>query len=330
MLRRIGFIALLYALLGEYYDTFTYSISDFSDVAETGNFTCDEVMRWVSTEKHYSNDRKKVLFSLLKSQSCINKDEANIRSIELKDISYGWAQTKNQKSFFYNPHEKGNAHYKDCSIHDDYAVSFLSNFSINNNFSHFLHGLLRLFCALLDARYIVWDKKRSAFRKQHNYTIWLDENFRLTDDKRVWLNSFDSELRSLAKVPAKGQCIASNRLLYGNGCTRLLPPEKWFGYPGCRAAEVLPAFGTFLRQRYMALPAEELRIIDDMEYSKTDPGLRVAFAVRDVGAKTGMRQVSNLEQVQSLIKKTQHIRSSMENVTFEVKYDIPYVTFLFG
>jgi hypothetical protein len=45
--------------------------------------------------------------------------------------------------------------------------------------------------------------------------------------------------------------------------------------------------------------------------------LRVAFAVRDVGAETGRREISNLLDVQRELVRNQHIRTSTENITFE-------------
>ena len=39
--------------------------------------------------------------------------------------------------------------------------------------------------------------------------------------------------------------------------------EKWFGYPGCRANEMLPAFGHYMRQTHMALGADELKLVDE-------------------------------------------------------------------
>lgn len=285
---------------------------DLAKVPETGNYTCDEMVRWLGNEKHYSNDKKDVLFSFLVDKHCESQP-----TVQLKDVSFGWSPA-NKKTFFQNPKQS----LKKCSTHDDFAVAWLSNFSINNNFSHFLHGILRLFCALVDARLIVWDEKTNKYIEPRKYTIWLDEWFRLTKDKESWLKSFQgATLRSLASTPGKGDCVSSSQLLYGSGCVRLLPPEKWFGYPGCRAGEVLPAFGQYMRQVYSAPQgAASLEFVD--EQSSALPGLRVSFAVRDVGATTGMRIVSNLEQVQMQVKKTQHIHSSMENITFE-HLDVP-------
>lgn len=299
-------------------------------------YTCDELIRWLGSEKHYSNSKKEVLFGLLlKHGNCYDandRERYNKSTISLQDISYGWSATTNTRSFFHNPQlvpadrsssSRKKARVKRCIEHDAYAVAFLSNFSINNNFSHFLHGLLRLFCSLIDARIIVYDQASDKFIQPRNYSIWLDEYFRLSSEKSVWLQSFGGTLRSLSDRPGKGECVSSSTLLYGSGCVRLLPPEKWFGYPGCRASEILPAFGKFMRQRHMAIGEEDLRLIDEeVSEARSDPGLRVAFAVRAVSAKTGTRTISNLHQVQSLLRRTQHVRSSMENVTFE-HLDVP-------
>ena len=57
--------------------------------------------------------------------------------------------------------------------------------------------------------------------------------------------------------------MQSARAVYGNGCVGLLPPEKWFGYPGCRSQTVLPAFGTYMRQQFRAPDAAKLIVIDE-------------------------------------------------------------------
>lgn len=319
------------------------SIQDFRNIAETGNFTCDELVRWLGTEKHYSNDKKNILFGLL----ALNHPNCEgYPYLRLEDISYGIFNGK--RTFFYNsPKSIDNKNnnknkeksalttYKKCLIEDDVVVVFLSNFSINNNFSHFLHGLLRLFCSLIDSKIFIWDHDKQTFIKTRNYTIWLDENLKLNKEKMIWFESFDANLRPLSQLNTnnnknnnnKGSndnsCVSSRVLIYGSGCVRLLPPEKWFGYPGCRAGEILPAFGTYMRQLYKASNSDSLKFIDNIDSKDTSAtGLRVAFAVRDASTLTGKRQVSNLEQVQALLLKTQHVRSSMENVTFE-HLDIP-------
>lgn len=304
------------------------SIHDYRQIAETGNFTCDELVRWLGTEKHYSNDKKNILFGLLALKHPHCEEHPYMM---LESISFGLYNGK--RTFFYNePTQTGKAPkdkspitpYKKCSVEDDVVFAYLSNFSINNNFSHFLHGLLRLFCALIDARIFVWNHEQQRFVKTREYTIWLDENLKLDSQKLLWFQAFEGKVRSLAEISkTHGDCISSKQLIYGSGCTRLLPPEKWFGYPGCRAGEILPAFGQFMRERFNAANSDNLKFIDNIEASDTSAsGLRIAFAVRDTTALTGKRQVSNLQQVQALLRKTQHVRSQMENVTFE-HLDLP-------
>lgn len=293
------------------------TVPDFRSAVDHGNYTCDELTRWLGTEKHYSNPKKNTIFALLQAKDCPNQPV-----VLLRDISYGWPKSGGGKRTFYpNSVVKDNEREQKCEAHDEYAVAYLSNFSINNNFSHFLHGLLRLFCSLTDAGIIVWSPAQNKFIQTRKYTIWLDEFFKINAEKTKWLESFGATLRPLAKTP-KGGCVSSSQMLYGSGCVRLLPPEKWFGYPGCRAGEILPAFGQYMRQMHSAAGAGDLQLLDEPHSSRVDPGLRVAFAVRDVGSETGMRAISNLEQVQSLIRNTQHVRSSMENVTFE-HLDVP-------
>lgn len=322
-------IVLSILILFAYYSiidlTNVYAI-DYTQIAENSNYTCDELIRWLGTEKHYSNSKKEVLFSLLAKLSTSCEKQPYLK---LNDISFGSLKTKSKRTFFHNPMVLNNQNEKKskitCANHNDYVIAYLSNFSINNNFSHFLHSLLRLFCVLIDTKIIIYDKFQNQFIQTRNYTIWLDEYFKLSNEKRIWLQSFGGTLILLNKLPNKGECISSNTLIYGSGCIRLLPPEKWFGYPGCRAGEILPAFGKYMRQKHMALNEIDLKLIDEdiiTTHSRIDPGLRIAFAVRDVTAKTGMRIISNLEQVQNLITKTQHIRSSLENVTFE-HLDVP-------
>lgn len=282
---------------------------NFGNVAENGNYTCDEMTRWLGSEKHYSNDKKDILFGLLANQDC-----RKAPVIFLPDVSFGYSDT-GKRLFFQTQKNKKS----ECQARDGKVVAFLSNFSINNNFSHFLHGLLRLFCALVDARWLVWDVNTLKFIRKENYTIWLDEYFKLTPSKTTWLQSFGT-LRHMAKGLGKGSCISSDVLLYGSGCVKLLPPEKWFGYPGCRAAKVLPAFGQYMRQIFHAASAQDLQITDIQ--SRAPGGVRVAFAVRDVGDKTGRREISNLGHVQALLKKTQHVKTVTENITFE-HLDVP-------
>ncbi|RYY89403.1 hypothetical protein EON63_00690 [archaeon] len=166
-------------------------VISFNHVADTRNYTCDEIIRWLGTEKHYSNDKKNVLFGLLAQsrQSCQQP------YIVLKDISFG--SSKNMRTFFHNPHNKAGQTEKKCTADDKLAVVLLSNFSINNNFSHFLHALLRLFCALLDSHIIEWNTTLEVFEVKQKYTLWLDEYFKLNAEKMQWLSSFGGEVRSL-------------------------------------------------------------------------------------------------------------------------------------
>ena len=46
---------------------------DFTRVADNNTYTCDELKRWMGSEKHYSNgERKKFFFSLLKDDTACN------------------------------------------------------------------------------------------------------------------------------------------------------------------------------------------------------------------------------------------------------------------
>jgi Glycosyltransferase 61 len=288
---------------------------DYSKAPDNGSYSCDELTRWLGTEKHYSNDKREILFKLLENRDCTDNGAPVIFLDNAR----------------FSPQKKFHVHATSgvCSIQDDYAVAYLSNFSINNNFSHFLHSLVRLFCALIDARWVVWDSIQRKFTKRVNYSIWLDEYFKITPSKRVWLEAMTlgGKLRALSPGAGpgglkKGECAATRKLLYGSGCVRLLPPEKWHGYPHCRASDVLPAFGEYMRQVFGAKGLQELLVIDDRSHVldgslKNGPKLRVAFAVRDVTDLTGKRSISNLADVQRLLRKTQHIKTSTENVTFE-------------
>lgn len=298
---------------------FTGGLVDFSSVADTGNYTCDELTRWLGTEKHYSNDKKEILFSLLAGKDCFSSGEP---VISLKDISFGYSAANGRRNFNANSMDQFSKLH--CVVKDEYAVAFLSNFSINNNFSHFLHGLLRLFCALLDAKWLVWDSTTSKFVARVKYSIWLDEYFKISPSKLLWLSALGGSVKPLGTLLSKGSCASTKQLLYGSGCVKLLPPEKWFGYPHCRAGQVLPAFGYHMREAFQADGQEKLKIIDDRSIGldgsiliKSERPLRVAFAVREASDLTGKRVISNLNSVQTMLKKTQHIKTSMENVTFE-------------
>lgn len=281
----------------------------FANLADKANYTCEEIVKWLGSEKHYSNDKKKVLFGLVSQEKCENQP-----IVLLKDVSFG--SDGKQRTFFSNP--KG---AKKCSKKDDFVVVYLSNYSINNNFSHFLHGLVRLFCSLVDAKIIIWDNTSQTFRITRKFTIWLDEYFKLSYDKAVWLNAFGGTVKSLAQFPGPGDCIHSQELLYGSGCVRLLPPEKWFGYPGCRSATILPAFGAFMRQQFHAGSRKELMIssISPSAITQQPKSLQIAFTVRDSSEKTGRRQISNLYQIQRQLGEmsSSSIATKINNITFE-------------
>lgn len=144
--------------------------------------------------------------------------------------------------------------FDECSSMDTYAVILLSNFSINFNFSHFLHAILRLFCALIDARWIVWDEPNKSFVSVIPFTLWVDPYFKMNSMQKSWLRAFLGPEHSVRQLDRKrrAQPVCTTELLYGSGCVRLLPPEKWFGYPGCRAASITPAFGYYMRQKFNA------------------------------------------------------------------------------
>ena len=61
-------------------------VSDkFDDLADTGNYTCDALIRWLGSEKHYSNNKKDILFGLL-----ANKDCSSQPVLLLDKVSFGW------------------------------------------------------------------------------------------------------------------------------------------------------------------------------------------------------------------------------------------------
>ncbi len=207
-----------------------------------------------------------------------------------------------------------------CSLWDELAVVFLSNFSINNNFSHFLHGLLRLFCALIDAHLIIWDLTSQRFVQRMKYSIWLDEYWKLNPTKIEWLSSLGGSLRFLGKEVQRGDCIGSTKLIYGSGCVKLLPPEKWFGYPGCRANKILPAFGYYMRQIYNVSNDRNPIYFDGkhtFRVNSKSTHLNINFAVRSVGDLTGKRAVSNLFDVQNYLQTHINVNAIFKNITFE-------------
>lgn len=294
---------------------------DWSGLADTGNYTCDELVRWLGTEKHYSNDKKEAIFGLAVT---LSKNKCDHPVLLLNQVSFG--RTKDATSFFHNEAVK-------CTKSYNNVVAYLSNYSINNNFSHFLHGLVRLFCALIDARWIVWDSAQQKFVRKVDYTLWLDEYFKLNDKKRAWLSVLAPNIVHLGESLSHGSCVTATNLIYGSGCVKFLPPEKWFGYPGCRAGEVLPAFGQYIRQQFNAPMSKDLYLIDqfdnnvaimkkrrrqgEKESNDASGAVKVSFAVRAVGAQTGMRHIANLDATQHLLQRTQHVVTHTENITFE-------------
>jgi len=288
----LSFVTLLSSLVAQ---------ASGGEVAVHGNFTCDELTRWVGTEKHYSNQYKNNVFDMLKGKDCRSRPHLFFRNIQ-----YGCS--KGMPVFAEQP--------KQITPADASAVLLLSNFSINNNYSHFLHALLRLFCALLDARWIEPDGS-GGFVRRREFVVWVDEWFKLTDEKRVWIGSLGgSSIRKLTapgSSPSGTACPAATEMIYGSGCVQLLPPEKWFGYPGCRANVVLPAFSTFFRQVHKAQGPHDFRLTAGMDHDL----LRVQFAVRDASIKTGARAISNLQDLQYQLIKSARIPVSLHNVTYE-------------
>ena len=200
---------------------------DFSDAAEIGNYSCNQLKKWIRIEKHYSNIRKESFFNELKNCE-------KTPSIEL--YNYKYIYQKDDKNLLKKSFHKLKSSDK-CKVHDDYVITYMSSFSINHNFSHFLHSLLRLFCALLDARYVVWDNVSQSFKAAVDYVIWMDENVKFGKNEMIWIRMMGARIRHV-KEYKRGDCFAAKRLVYGSGCAKLLPPEKWYGYPGCRANKV--------------------------------------------------------------------------------------------
>jgi len=157
---------------------------DWSDLPESGNYTCDELKRWLGKEKHYSNHNRDVLFSLESGDAECSK----LPVLLARDVGYGkstLSPRNTRDGYFKNVRNSAGGPSTQCAQEDKYVVAYLSNFSINNNFSHFLHGLLRLFCALVDARWIVWNENKQLFERRIDYTIWLDEYFKVGAARRV-------------------------------------------------------------------------------------------------------------------------------------------------
>lgn len=205
------------------------------DVADNTAYTCQEKIDWVSQEKHYSNDNRKALFDSLKGRNCSGSSALSFRRMSFA------------KRGGYRDMPDGSDAM--CVHKFKKAVVFLSNFSINNNFSHFLHGILRLFCALVDAGLIVWDRFSRSFIKPEPYSIWFDDNLKLDKTKLLWFSALSYDGKSTIgknsgaslfhlKDLTGSECALAEELVYGSGCVRLLPPEKWYGYGGCRANQV--------------------------------------------------------------------------------------------
>lgn len=235
----LSFLTDLFALPNDLKPPVSLEDSDWvadHDVADTGVYTCQEKIDWVSKEKHYSNENRNILFETLKGDNCSESAALIFRTISFAKRGGYQVISAGQKST--------------CSLQFNKAVIFLSNFSINNNFSHFLHGLLRLFCALVDAGLIVWDRFTRSFVKTEPYSIWFDENLKLDSTKLLWFSalaydgkdvigkSSSASLFHLKDLKVPG-CVSAKQLVYGSGCVRLLPPEKWYGYGGCRANQVV-------------------------------------------------------------------------------------------
>ena len=209
-----------------------------------GNYSCDEITRWLGLEKHYSNQNKEVLFNILKKHNLEYRKENNVDYcisykepvVYLKGVSYSNVDGLQSAQLTTRHYQKK---YKN-------SVIFLSNYSINNNYSHFLHGLLRLFCALLDAQWIVYNEINQLFEFKVHYQVLLDPLVKMNPTKLKWLSAFVAKPTDIIHLKVTND-VYIEHLLYGNGCFKLLPPEKWFGYPGCRATTILPTFNAYMK-----------------------------------------------------------------------------------
>lgn len=271
---------------------------DPSVLSRQYNLTCHELLHWIGTEKHYSNDKRKELFELahLGTSHCGGKSPV----LSISSVSY------DGKSRRYKQSDAR------CTDHLRKAVVFLSNFSINNNYSHFLHALLRLFCALIDAELITWRNNR--FERTANITLLLDNNLKVDERKLTWLRSIvgpEGNLIWLQEIKTN-ECVSADTLIYGSGCAFLLPPEKWFGYPGCRSREVLPAFRAYMRQELGGL--SRLPVVT----SDLTESMMVGFSVRRSTSETGLRSIVNLEGLQTHLRRRKRLSYQIQNVTFEV------------
>lgn len=308
----IGLFPLLVSVLWEQDMLVTASRAlDFSGAADSGNYSCLQLKRWIKIEKHYSNIRKEGFFEELDPSLCKESP-----ALQLRKTKYTYM--KNDKAYLKHAFSSWESGDKKCKVHDEHAVIYMSSFSINHNFSHFLHSLLRLFCALLDARFIVWNNESQSFDARVKYVIWMDENVKLGKNEMEWMRMMGGTLRHLRDYK-QGDCFSSNQLVYGSGCAKLLPPEKWYGYPGCRANKVLPAFAHFIRaqtEANMELQTVYAPIPPDRRH--TDKNLNIVFSVRKVGALTGMRRISNLGRVQRITRRALRVEdASIKNISFE-------------
>ena len=95
----------------------------------------------------------------------------------------------------------------------------------------------------------------------------------------------------------------------------MLPPEKWFGLPGCRANVVLLAFGSFFRQAFKARGPRDFQLTAGAGLDHVL--LRLVFPVRDSAIKTGVRAINNLQAVQHQILRSARVHASITNVTYE-------------
>ena len=293
---------------------------NFNILSENKNYSCHEIIKWLKNEKHYSNNRRNSFFDLISEQN-ENENKKCLTSpiLSIKDVIYS-PNNKENKYFSSSSHSASSPsssssknHKLKCEINDQIAVLFLSNFSINNNYSHFLHALLRLFCSLIDLKVFIWNNHTLQFEKQFNYSIWMDENFKLSNTLLEWMKPFQGTIKQLQSL-SKGGCASTKSLTYGSGCVKLLPPEKWFGYPGCRANQILPAFSTFMKS-FHGLTHQQLPSIyiinsknsnnkyqifsSPLEINQTmsSSSLNIVFGVRRVGSLTGKRTISNLQIV---------------------------------
>jgi hypothetical protein len=170
-----------------------------------------------------------------------------------------------------------------------------------------------------------------------DYSLWLDEYLKINPVKLEWIQLFGPKIRTLGQDVPKGNCISSSELLYGSGCVKLLPPEKWYGYPGCRASKILPGFGYYIREKYNITNkldkifykslSEYKKTINTIEHDEIFRDIRnqynvryrlqISFAVRNVGDLTGKREISNLLQIQNRVQRENLVSLTMRNITFE-------------